>query len=379
MWERIKYIIIKEFIQMLRDKKMRIVLFLAPLFQMLILSNAVSTDVKNVTAAIYDLDKTYASRELTRQFTSSKYFIEESYIDSDTELRDVVDKSIATVVLRINRGFERALEAGKEAQVQLIVDGTNSNSAGIALHYAKNIFEKYGESLQRAPLNARVRALMASSGIPQIDLRSRVWFNENLESRNFFIPGVVALIVFMSTFLLTAMAIVREKEMGTIEQLIVSPIRPIELILGKLIPFAIVGIVDIFLITLLVVFIFAVPLRGNLFLFFISSCLFLLTTLGLGLFVSTRSNTQQEALMLMFFVAQPMTLLSGFVFPIANMPAAIQVVTYLNPLRYFLVIIRGIFLKSSGFDVLWPHMLALLLIGVCIIALSCLQFKKQLV
>lgn len=378
MWERIKYIIIKEFIQMLRDRKMRIVIFLMPCFQMLILGNAVSTDVKDVSMAVYDLDRTYLSRELTQQFVASKYFINEKEIANAAGQKKLIDESAITMVLHIDRGFMRAIEGGKTALLQLIVDGTNSNTAGIVLQYANNILQKYAANLARAKVNQQIKTLLNTVGIPQIDLRSRVWFNENLVSQNFFIPGIVALIVFTTTLLLTAMAIVREKEMGTIEQLIVSPIRPLELILGKLIPVAAVGIIDIFLVTGLMVLFFHVPLRGSLVLLFFSSSLFLLTTLGLGLYISTRADTQQEALMSMFLCAQPLVLLSGFVFPIANMPQIIQLVTYVNPLRYFLVIVRGIFLKRSGIDILWPQMLALLIIGAIIIALSCLRFNKRL-
>ncbi|MDD5669667.1 MAG: ABC transporter permease [Candidatus Omnitrophica bacterium] len=375
MWERIKTIIVKEFIQSFRDPKMRMVMFVTPVIQLLIFSFAVSTDVKKIPTAIYDLDNSKESRELIREFTSSNYFEPRRYISNDSEQRKLIDKTTVSTVLRINHGFSQDLHASRTAYVQLIVDGTDSNTAMNILQYASRILERYVSTIEGS--KAQV-LLSGSSGIPQVELRSRSWFNENLESRNYYIPGVVGMIVMLVTLLLTAMAIVKEKEIGTIEQLIVSPIRPFELILGKLIPFAIVGIVDVFIITTVAIFVLKIPVRGSFLLLFAGSCIFMLNTLGLGLLISARSQTQQEALMSMFMVAQPMVLLSGFIFPIANMPPVIRIATFVNPLKYYLIIIRGIFLKGSGFDVLWPHLLALLILGVSIVTLSSLGFHKRL-
>jgi len=375
MFERIKTIIIKEFRQTFRDVRMRFVLFGMPLFQVIIFGFAVSTDVKKIETAVYDLDNTPQSRELIRQFEYSKYFVIKAYICTDEQQKYLIDKSVVKAVIRINRGFAADILAAQTAPFQIIVDGTDSNIAGIILNYANQIAERYSGKLREVSI-VPVPARMA--GIPSIELRSRSWFNENLESKNFYIPGVIALIVLIMTILLTAMAVVKEKESGTIEQLIVSPISSVELILGKLIPFAIVGFFDVLLITTLALFVFNVPLRGNVFLLLVSSALYLLTTLGLGLLISTGARTQQEAMMSTFFIAQPAVLLSGFVFPIVNMPKIVQYITYLNPLRYFLVIIRGVFLKAAGFDVLWPQMLALLVIGVGILTISSLRFHKRL-
>jgi len=375
MLDRIKTIILKEFIQALRDPKMRAVMFVTPVIQLLIFSFAVSTDVKKIPTAIYDLDNTKESRQLIREFTYSKYFLPEYYIENDSTQADLIDKSLVVAVIRVNRGFGRDVQGGKRAAFQLIVDGTDSNTAANILRYAAGIAEQYTRKIN-AP---RLQVLLSGpAGLPQVDLRSRTWFNENLESRNFYIPGVMGMVVMIVTLLLTAMAIVKEKEIGTIEQLVVSPIRPFELILGKLIPFAVVGIVDVIVIALVAIFFLHVPMRGNFLLLLVGSGLFIISTLGLGLFISTCSRTQQEAIMSMFMVAQPMMLLSGFVFPIANMPPAVQLATYLNPLRYYLVIIRGIFLKASGIDVLWPPMLALAVMGVTIFTLSSLTFHKRL-
>lgn len=366
MWERIKTIIIKEFIQALRDPRMRMIIFAMPVLELLIFSFAVSTDVKNIPTAVYDLDNTRESRELIREFTWSGYFVPKYSLSEDAQQRELIDKTAVNAVIRVNHGFSADLQASRTAYVQLIVDGTDSNSAMSILQYASRIVERYSAG-----------KIKIAGNIPQVELRSRTWFNENLESRNFYIPGVIAMIVMLVTLLLTAMAIVKEKEIGTIEQLIVSPLRPFELILGKLIPFAIVGIIDVLFISLVAVSLLKIPLRGSFSLLLAGSCLFIVNTLGLGLFISVLSHTQQEALMSMFMVAQPMVLLSGFIFPIANMPRVVQAITLANPMRYYLVIIRGIFLKASGFDVLWPQMLALLIIGITIITLSSLGFHKN--
>ncbi|MFA5117386.1 MAG: ABC transporter permease [Candidatus Omnitrophota bacterium] len=374
MWERIKTIIIKEFVQALRDPKMRMVMFVTPVIQLVIMSFAVSTDVKKIPTAVYDLDNTKESRELIDSFTSTKYFLPKFYISKDAEQNDLVDKTLVSTVIRINRGFSRDLHSARTAYVQLIVDGTDSNTAMSILRYATQIVGRYSSTIEGSRLQVQ---LNGARDIPRVELQSRSWFNENLESRNYYIPGVIGMIVMLVTLLLTAMAIVKEKEIGTIEQLIVSPIRPFELILGKLIPFAIVGIIDIFIITAVAIFLLKVPVRGSFLLLLAGSCLFMINTLGLGLLISARANTQQEALMSMFMVAQPMTLLSGFIFPIAHMPQIVRIATLVNPLRYYLVIIRGIFLKGSGFDVLWPHMLALLMIGISIVTLSSWGFRKR--
>jgi ABC-2 type transport system permease protein len=375
MFGRIRHLVIKEFRQMLRDPKMKFVLFVGPIFQVLILANAVSTDVKKVPMAVYDLDNTPQSRLLIRDFTDSKYFVASEYIQTDARQQFLIDKFQVNAVLRVNRGFAQDIQKNNTAAIQFIVDGTDSNTAAIVLNYASIIAQRYTEKLSRP----RIDVMLQKTGpIAQIDLRSRSWFNENLESRLYFVPGVVAMVVMIVTFLLTAMSIVREKEIGTMEQLLVSPLRPLELIIGKLIPFGIVGIIDVFLVTCVAVIAFDVPIRGSLVLLFFCSCLFLMSTLGLGLFISSISSTQQEAVMSMFFVVQPMVLLSGFIFPVANMPKAVQLITLLDPLRYYLVTIRGIFLKGSGIEVLWPQMLALLILGTTIITLSTLRFRKTL-
>ena len=374
MWERIYTLLIKEFLQALRDPRMRAVIFLAPVIQLIIFGYAVTMDVKNIRTAVYDLDRTPESRELLSRFFAPGYFKPVEYVSHVNRTHDLMDQAKTDTAIQINRGFSAKLAANEKASIQMILDGTDSNTASIVMAYTAQIIQKYNRDLT-----------VEAMGLPEgtslnkgVDLRSRAWFNVNLESRMFFVPGVVALIGMLVTLLLTSMAIVREREVGTMEQLIVTPIRPVELILGKLIPFGLIGLFDMALIMVVAVFWFEIPMRGSLFLLFISTLLFLLPTLGMGLFISAISTTQQQTMMTTFFFNFPAILLSGFVFPIASMPTVVQWITYANPLRYFLVIIRAIFLKGVGVEVLWPHLTAMGILGVLIFTLSSLKFTKRL-
>jgi ABC-2 type transport system permease protein len=375
MFERIKAILIKEFKQVLRDPRMRITIFLAPLIQVLVFGFAATTDVNNIPTAIYDLDNTRQSRDVIRAFTSSGYFDAKYYIYDDRRQRELIDQSNVNVVIRFNRGFAEDVQGKGKAQVQLILDGTDSNTAAIILGYSNTIMSRYSYKLmaQRAMIT-----LKRVDIFPQIGLRDRAWFNGNLESRYFYIPGVIALVVTIMTLVLTSMSIVREKEIGTMEQLIVSPIKPYELILGKLAPFAVMALIDVVLVTIIGVALFHVPIRGSLLLLLGASMIYLMTSLGVGLFISTLCSTQQEAMMSVFLFFFPANLLSGFMFPIFNMPQFVQYLTYLNPLRYYLVILRGIFLKGNGIDILWPPILVLFVMGVAILWLSSLRFRKTI-
>jgi ABC-2 type transport system permease protein len=375
MRERIKHMLTKEFIQVFRDPRMRGVIFLMPIIQVLVFGYAVTTDVKHVATAVYDLDNSVASRELASRFVKSGYFDIVEYVSSDVRAHELVDHGEVRVVLRMNRGFEDNLRAGRTTPLQIMVDGTDSNTAGIVLEYSAKIS---GQFSQKVLMTRFTR--MAGAGLRpgQVELQTRAWFNENLESRNFYVPGVIAIIVMLITLMLTSMAVVREKEIGTMEQIMVTPITPAEFILGKTVPFALIGFADVILITAIGVFWFEVPIRGNLVLLFIGAALCLMTTLGIGLFLSTLSETQQQAMMGTFFIYFPAVLLSGFMFPIANMPPAVQWLTYLNPLRYFMVVIRGLFLKGVGLSVLWPQMLALLLMGAGTLWLASRRFRKTL-
>ncbi|MBW2149216.1 MAG: ABC transporter permease [Deltaproteobacteria bacterium] len=375
MFERIKHMIIKEFIQIFRDPRMRFVIFLPPIIQVFIFGYAVSTDVRHVATAVHDLDNSVASRELIARFEKSGYFDIVEHVGNEGRVRELIDRGEVQALLRMNKGFGNDLLAGRTAQLQVIVDGTDSNTARIVLNYSANIAGQFSQKV----LTTRFTRLKGSAREPgRVEMQTRAWFNENLESRNFYVPGVIAMVVMLITLLLTSMAVVREKETGTMEQLIVTPITPIEFILGKTVPFALIGFIDVLLVALVGVFWFEIPIRGNLLLLFLSTALFLMTTLGIGLFISTVSRTQQQAMMSVFFFFFPAILLSGFMFPIANMPEAVQWITYLNPLRYFLVIIRGIFLKGVGAGILWQHMAALAVMGLITLWLASRRVQKTI-
>ncbi|MDD4954405.1 MAG: ABC transporter permease [Candidatus Omnitrophica bacterium] len=374
MFERIRAILIKEFKQIFRDPRMKTVIFITPLVQIILFGYAANKDINFVPTAILDRDNSVESRELLRRFTYSKYFIPERYIYSEKEQNYVLDKGSASVVIHIDRGFGRAINAGKDAAVQLAFDGTDSNTAMIVMGYANTVVGNY----RYDTLKQKAESAGWTEPFPTVDLRDRAWFNGNLVSRNYYLPGVIAIIVTMMSLLLSAMAIVKEKEIGTMEQLTVSPIKPIELIVGKLLPFAVIALIQITLVTMLGVFWFHLPLRGNLLLLLFSTCIYLFTTLGIGLFISTISSTQQESMMSVFLFFMPTMLLSGFAYPISNMPQVIQWLTFINPLRYFMVVIRSIFLKGTGIDVLWVQLVPLLIMGLLVITFSALRFRKSL-
>jgi ABC-2 type transport system permease protein len=375
MWARIKQILIKEFIQIFRDIRIRAMVFAMPVVQVIIFGYAVTTDVKHVSTAIYDQDESVQSREVVDRLIKSGYFEVGAVIKDESQIRELLDHGRVQAVIRINPNFGQAILNGEKAPLQLIIDGADSNTAAIVLGYSSKIVAQYAKKI----LNDQALRLGVGNSLPgQVDLRVRAWFNENLESRNFYVPGVIALLVMLVTLLLTSMAVVREKEIGTIEQIMVTPITPKEFILGKTIPFALISFIDVILITLVGVFWFEVPIRGNLGLLLLSNGLFIMTTLGAGLLISTISRTQQQAMMSAFFFFFPAILLSGFIFPIANMPEAIQWLTYINPLRYFLIIIRGIFLKGVGVNILWPHMAALAIMGLIVLWTASKRFKKTM-
>ncbi|MDD2599931.1 MAG: ABC transporter permease [Kiritimatiellae bacterium] len=373
--ERIKRMLVKEFIHIFRDPKMKGVIFLMPIIQVLIFGYAVTTDVKNVATAVFDLDNSIASRELVARFENSGYFDVVAHLQNDAQVREALDRGKIRTVLRMNKGFEQELRAGRTAQLQVLLDGTDSNTAGIVLDYSARIAGEISQAILITRLS-RIKGLFSPPA--GVNIQTRAWFNENLESRNFYVPGVIAILVMLITLMLTSMAVVREKEVGTMEQIMVTPITPAEFILGKSLPFALIGFADVIVITLIGVFWFEVPIRGDLGLLFLATALYLMTTLGIGLLISTVSQTQQQAMMSTFFFYFPAVLLSGFMFPIANMPQVIQWLTMLNPLRYFLIIIRGIFLKGVGFTVLWPQMLALAVMGVLTLWAAMRRFDKTM-
>ncbi|OFW08928.1 MAG: ABC transporter permease [Acidobacteria bacterium RIFCSPLOWO2_02_FULL_59_13] len=375
MRERVRHILIKEFIQVFRDPRMRFTIFVPPLMQMILLGYAVTTDVKHVALGVHDLDHTVASRELVARFVGSGYFDVVEHPQNENAVQDSLDRSRVRAILRIPRGFQERWESGRTAPLQLLVDGTDSNTASVVLQYSSRITAQLSEKAFSERLQRR---LGRPPQLGSVQLQTRAWFNENLESRLYYVPGVIAMIVTMVTLMLSSMAMVREKEMGTIEQIMVTPIRPMEFILGKTLPFALISFMDVLLISLVGIFWFQVPLRGSPLWLFFGTALYLMSTLGIGLLISSVSQTQQQVMMTTTFFYMPAVLLSGLVFPIANMPQVVQWLTFLNPMRYFLVIIRGIFLKGVGPAILWPEMLALAILGITTLWMAARQFRKTL-
>ena len=371
---RILEIIRKEFLQLRRDKRMFPILFVAPVIQLLLLGYAATTDMKDAPVVVCDLDRSAESRDLLRSFSSSGDFLLNYYVDRIDQINPYLDGNLADVGIVIPAGFGANVTKGVGDKVQILVDGSQVN-ATIAMNQMYSAISRHAQNM----LLDRAEASGKTFRRPIVDAEIRVWYNPGLTSRNFMVPAVLALILLVITTIITSMAIVKEKEGGTIEQIIVTPIRPHQLIIGKLVPFAIVGFIEVLMVSAVAVFWFHIPLRGSAALLLSLCALFMLTSQGLGLFVSTVSNTQQQAMMTAtFFVIMPMTLLSGFVFPIEDMPQPVQWLTYIMPLRYFLVILRGVFLKGVGIEVLWPQVVALFAFGVIIIGLASLRFQKRI-
>lgn len=361
----------KEFIQALREPRMRALLFGPPLIQLIVFGFAVNLDVDYVRIGWMDRDRTPESRDLRARFEGSGRFGVVALPGDENEAQRMLDRGAAQAVVRVLPRFASDLARGRRACVQVLVDGSNSNTASLIASYADEILAGFAEDNLARRQNSQFLA-------PGIDARTRVWFNPDLRSRNYFVPGVVANIIMLVTLMLTALAIVREKEIGTMEQLMVTPVRPLEVMLGKTLPFALIGLIEVALITAAALLVFHVPLRGSVLLLLLSSALFLMTTLGAGLFLSTVSRTQQQAMLGSFFFALPAFMLSGFAFPIRNMPLVVQYLTYLDPLRYFVEIVRGIFLKGVGGSVLWPDMVWMGVYGVIVLGLSAARFRKKL-
>jgi len=384
MRQRLRRIVRKELIQALRDPRMRSMLFLPPLIQLLIFGYAATLDVDNAKIAWMDQDRTPQSRQLLSEFEGSGRFILAGMPDNEHAMQIMMDRGQVDAVIRVLPGFGRDVARGRTTDVQVLVDGTNSNTASIISGYATQCIARYSNEIgQQAQRNMLVASTEDAGGpvrmvAPQITARTRVWFNPDLRSRNYFIPGVIVNIITLVTLSLTAMAIVREKEIGTMEQLMVTPIRPTELIIGKTLPFVLVGVWDMLLVMGAAMLVFHVPFRGNFWMLLGSTLLFLLTSLGAGLFISTVSRTQQQAMMATSLFFQPFFMLSGFTFPIRNMPTVAQWLTFLNPVRYFMEIVRGVFLQGAGVEALWPQMAALAIFGVTILSLSVSRFHKQL-
>lgn len=409
----LRFFLQKEFAQLRRDKKMLPIVFIAPIVQLFLLGYAANLDVDKIPMAVIDHDRSVQSRLLVEKFVQSGYFVESHRFERLESIDKPINEGEIVIALVIPPDFQQKMESGGEARLQLIADGADANTATIALNYANVIVSRFSSDLQMERLIFQAAAAAQLGGVQleaaqspnsrsgtgerqsftadersgaglssfqmPVEIEPRVWYNPELKSRNFMVPGILALLLMVMTMLLTSLAIVKEKEQGTLEHLDVTPIRPIELIVGKLVPFAIIGMVDVFLVLFAAWLLFGMVPEGSILLLVLLSAIFLLSTLGLGLLVSTLSHTQQQAMMsALFFVMLPMLFLSGFAFPIENMPVSIQYVTYLLPLRYYFVIIRGIFMKGADLTTLWDEALLLLVFGIAVLGLSIARFRKRI-
>ena len=372
---RILFMMWKEVIELRQDPRIFSIIFIAPIMQLTVLGYAATTDVKNVPIVVVDADRSPASQALISRFSAVGTFSIVDVVSSIHEVDPYVESGRAWMALSVPPRYGENLAAGRPSTLQIVADGSDASSTNIAMGYASNLIAGYAQEL----VEDRMRSTgMASTG-GGIEPRVRVWFNPTIESRYFMLPGIFALLLLVVTSNLSSMAIVREREVGTLEQLNVTPLGRVQLIFGKLLPYAAIGMIDALIVLMVIVFWFHVPLRGSFWLLMAMSGIYLMTTLGLGLFISTISNTQQQAMMTStFFFMTPMMYLSGFVFPIENMPSWIQPLTYLIPLRYFVIILRGIFLKGVGLETLWPQALGLFIWGVVILTLAVLRSSKRL-
>ncbi len=369
-------IIIKEFLQLKRDPRLFGIVFIAPIIQLVVLGYAANMDVNTVHTAIYDQDKTTTSRDFIEKFERSGYFEIDDYVNSYAQITDDINKGKALWALVIPKDFEKNINRRQTVPVQAVFDGSDGNKTSIALGYVQGIVTSYSKNiLVQTADKAGIKNQIAGNISPVI----RVWYNPDLKTRVFMVPSIMGLILMVITTILMSMAIVKEREIGTLEQLIVTPIKPYQLIIGKVVPFIILGFIDVLIVLSVMTFWFGIAIRGSFLFLVFSSFLFVLTTLGIGLFISTISKTQQQAMMVaQFGIMMPMIYLSGFAFPIENMPKIIQYITYLIPLRYYIVILRAVILKGASFFELIPETTMLLLFGVLILFASSLRFKKRL-
>ena len=376
MFGRLKQMLIKEIIQVFRDKRTRFILIGPPIIQMMVFGYAANYEIRHVPTVVLDLDHSQESRELVSRFTSSPYFEVQRQLTDSRQLGDLIERGDATVGLEIDAGFAQKLRSGQTAPLQVIVDATNSNTALIALGYISQIAQGFAAQYQRDRINRIAPQLIEV--MPQVELAPRPWYNPDLSSRWFFVPGIIGSLTLVLVITLTAFAVVREREIGTLEQMMVTPIRPAEFILGKTLPFFLIGIFDVTLIAVVGSLWFQVPFRGHVSVLALGAVLFILCMLGVGLLISTISATQQQAMVTSFFFIMPAITFSGFGFPISTMPHWMQLFSYVIPLRYFLIVIRGTYLKGVGMDILWPQMAAMAGLGVALLTVSILRFHKAL-
>ncbi len=361
----------KEFIQILRDPRTLAIMFLIPIVQLILLGYAATTDIKHLPTAVWDGDRSPQSRALIDAYRASDYFDLRYFPQSEDEIGRLIDRGQARAGMIIRAGYGDDLLKFGQAEVAFIIDGSDPSVANVALAAAQSVGQAQAIKLIERRMGLSV------SAIP-INVRPRVWYNPDLKSANFMIPGLMGMILQMLTTLLTAMAIVRERERGTMEQLIVTPVRPLELMIGKIVPYILIAFFDSTMVLLIGSFWFGVPIRGSLTLLMLLITLFLLTSLGMGLLISTVSKTQQEAMMLAFFTMLPAIFLAGFFFPIEAMPSFLQALSYVVPLRYLLIILRGIILKGVGLEALQEPVIALSIFGPVLMLMAARRFRKRL-
>ncbi len=370
---QILYLIQKEFRQVFRDPAMVTIIFFAPLVQMVVMGFAITVDVKHVKTVIADYDGTSASREIIRKFEHNPYFDVTGYANGTSEITDMLDRWQAQVAIVIPPNFSRELLHGAAPAVQVIADGVDGNTAGIALGYAQGILADFVLDLISEGELGTARLLPVSL----VTAKTRMWYNLDLESKNYMVPGLIAVLLTLVGMFLSSMALVREKELGTLEQLMVSPIRTWQLILGKATPFLILGFVELAVMIGVAFVVFQLTIAGNIFLLFGLAALYLLSALGLGIFISTLAQTQQQAMFISWFFIVFLIFMSGWLFPIENMPAIMQKLTLLDPMRYFVTILREIFLKGATARHLFNEILSLVAFAAVILTLSSLKFQKR--
>ncbi len=366
----------KEFLQLIRDPKMFVIILAAPVLQLIFLGYAATMDVNNINTVILDNDKTNFSKEFINKFTNSGYFTIISNASNYQTVTENINNNKAILAIIIPQNFEKDYRANKPVKIQAVFDGSDGNKSSIVAGYVQLVLSYYLNKLGVEFFNKHGIKI---ESLPKLEAETRVWFNPELKTRNFMVPGIVGLLLMIITLLLTSLAIVKEKELGTLEQLIVTPIRPYQLIIGKMVPFSLLGFVAIIIVITAMRIVFNLPVKGSIIFLLFSSAIFMLNTLGFGLFISIFSKTQQQAMMLAIFgFMMPMIFLSGFSFPVENMPTIIRAITYIIPVKYFMTIIRGIILKGIGFNELWQDLLILFIMGITILTLSITKFNKKL-
>jgi len=366
----------KEVLQLMRDKRMLFIAIIMPIVQLFLLGYVASMDIKHLSTAVLDDDKTYESREFLRRFNATEYFDFNYYLQNRGQIARHLDDGRAKLVIYVPHKFGQKIAHEQTADVQVNMDGSNASIAMITQSYVGAI----GSMASADIFNERLkRHGLAKYTNPLFEMRTRIWYNGDIESRYFYVPGIFAQLLMLISMILTVSSIVKEKTRGTIEMLSVTPLRPMELIMGKLLPFAAVAMFDMSIVFLISTLWFGVPMRGSVLLLFVMGAVYLMAGLGTGVVISTYANNERQAGMLNLLVTAPQLLLSGFVFPIENMPVFIQFVTYFIPLRYFLSMVRELFLKGTGITYLWPEVWPLLLIGVAILTVSVMKFRKSLV